>query len=179
MVTQSNDELGERQLLGVGEDAAHVADHAGIEQPVATFAQHRAVDVRQDHHAGLAHLLRKAGSKVAGAARDVERALAGPQARQRQREFLPETMRAPGHQVVHQVVVARNRIEHAAHTALLFVPRNAFVAEISVGVLLGLGHRAASIDGVFNETRNHWLFGRAFATKPNYSSGGLGKGRIA
>src|SRR5436190_13973992 len=84
-------------------------------------------------------------------------------------------MCAAGHQVVHQVVIAGNRIENATHTALLFVPRNAFVAEISVGVLLGLSHRAASIDGVFNEARNHWLFGSALATKPNYSSGGLGK----
>jgi hypothetical protein len=74
--------VGKRKLLGVGEYTVDVADHAGIEQAVATFAQHRAVDVGEDHHAGLAHLFREAGSKVPGAARDVEGTLAGPQASQ-------------------------------------------------------------------------------------------------
>ena len=101
----------------------------------------------------------------------------GVQAGERQRELLPEPVRAAGHQVVHQVVVAGNRIEHAAHAALLFVPGNAFVAEIGVGVLVWIGHRAASIDGSPARLRKRWLFRRAFATKPNYSSGGLVEGR--
>src|SRR5262249_28612346 len=81
----------------------------------------------------------------ARAARDVERALAGTQAGERQREFLPQPVRAARHEIVHEVVVARDGVENAADAALLLVPRDALVPEVGVAGLLGVAHRAASI----------------------------------
>ena len=118
--------------------------------------------------------------QVAGAAGHVERALAGVQARERQRELLPQPVHAARHQVVHQVVVAGDGVEHAADAPLLLAPGHAFVAEIGVGGLVRVSHRAASIDGSPIPKRkgpreSAGFSRRAFATKPNYSSGGLGK----
>src|SRR6202043_917308 len=76
------------------------------------------------------------GREVAGAAGDVERALTGAQIRQRQRETLPDPMCARGHQIVHQVVVLGDRIEHAAHAACLVLMRYALKAEVG-GALVG------------------------------------------
>jgi hypothetical protein len=39
-------------------------------------------------------------------------------------------MRAAGHEVVHEVVVRRDRVENAAHAALFFVPRDTLEAEV-------------------------------------------------
>src|SRR5690349_12895586 len=54
-------------------------------------------------------------------------------------------MRAAGHEVVHEVVVAGDRVEHTAHAALLVAPRDAFVTEIGVLSVFG-AHRPPSID---------------------------------
>ena len=77
MVTQSNCESANGSFSALASTQRDVADEAGVQQAVAAFAEHRGVDVREDDHAGLADLLREAGSQVAGAAGDVERALAG------------------------------------------------------------------------------------------------------
>jgi hypothetical protein len=39
-------------------------------------------------------------------------------------------MRAAGHEVVHEVVIRRDRVEDAAHAALLVAPRDALEAEV-------------------------------------------------
>jgi hypothetical protein len=54
-------------------------------------------------------------------------------------------MRATGHEIVHEVVVARDGIENAAHAPLLFAPRYAFEPEISL--CFSLGHDAREYIG--------------------------------
>ncbi len=78
----------------------------------------------------LAHLAREAGAEVAGAGGDVERAMAGPKPGLGEREALPKPVQAARHQVVHQVVVAGDRVEYAAHARGLFRGRDFLVAEI-------------------------------------------------
>ena len=108
-------------------------------------AEHGGVDVREHDEPALAHLLRHAGREIAGAAGHVQRFLTGPQVRELQRELLPQPVHAAGHEVVHQVVVAGDGVEHAAHAPGFFVPRDALVAEVGARVgprtgALGVGH---------------------------------------
>ena len=82
----------------------------------------------------------QSGGKIAGAAGHIQRPLPGPQAGQRQRESLPQPVRARRHQVVHQVVIAGDGVEHAAHAARLSRARNPLEAEIG-----GLGGRSSHL----------------------------------
>ena len=96
----------------------------------APCAEHGGVDVRENHQSGFADLFGESGSEVAGAAGDVERALAGTQSRERQRELLPEAMRAAGHEIVHQVVAARDLLEDLVDHALLVGEIDGPIAEM-------------------------------------------------
>jgi hypothetical protein len=78
----------------------------------------------------IAHLARKTCRKVAGASGDVEGALAGAQVRKRQRESLPQAMRAARHQIVHPIVIAGHGIEHAAHAPGFLAQRHALEAKV-------------------------------------------------
>ncbi len=121
---------GERQLLGIRLQAAHVVHQALIDQTVAPACQHGGVDVGQQHQAVGPHLAGHSRGQVAGAAGHVQRALPGPQLGQLQRETFPEPMHARGHQVVHQVVASGDGIEDAAHAPGLLCPRHALETKI-------------------------------------------------
>ena len=115
--------VGKRQLLGVADHRGQ--RHAGIKQTVSPGAQHGFVDVGVDHLTGRADLLGKSHCQVAGATRDVEHARAFAHIGDQHRVGLPGAMQAQRHQVVHQVVARRNRVEHAPYALRLlrFVDR--------------------------------------------------------
>mmetsp|Transcript_50958 Transcript_50958/g.119475 ORF Transcript_50958/g.119475 Transcript_50958/m.119475 type:complete len:360 (-) Transcript_50958:1906-2985(-) len=129
----------ERQLLGVGQ--AGRQDQTFIEQAVAPLAQHGLVDVGVHDQAALAHLAGEGARQVAGAASDVERALARLEVGHLHRVGLPGPVQAGRHQVIHQVVFGRDRVEHAAHPAGLLALVDLLEAE------MGLGHREISGSG--------------------------------
>src|SRR2546430_15212648 len=54
-------------------------------------------------------------------------------------------MHARGHQIVHQVVVVRDRVEHPAHAARLVLTRHALKAEVG-GALVGHGGARSESD---------------------------------
>ena len=83
---------------------------------------------------------REPDREIAAAGRDVERLLAGPQTRLRDREALPQPVQPARHRVVHEVVARRDGVEHAAHAGLLLAPRHLLVAE--VGEAVGIGSAA-------------------------------------
>ncbi|MNT15873.1 hypothetical protein D3C72_1509500 [compost metagenome] len=99
--------------------------NAFVDQAVAPHPQHGFVDVGVHHLAALADLLGKGQGQVARTAGDIQRALAFLQVGDHHGVLLPDAVQPTGHQVVHHVVLARNRIEHAAHFArlVLFINR--------------------------------------------------------
>ena len=122
--------VAKRQPLGVGLHTGDIAGEARIEQAVASAGQHRRVDVAQDHEPARADLPRQSRRQIARAACNIEGALPGPQIGKREREALPQPVRAGGHQVVHQVVIVGDRVEHAAHAARFVFARHALEAEV-------------------------------------------------
>ena len=79
--------------------------------------EHRAVDVGEPHLARRPDAARERAREVARAAGDVEHAVARPHAAHRDRERLPQAVQAERHQVVHQVVLRRDRLEDAGDLA--------------------------------------------------------------
>ena len=67
------------------------------------------------HAPAGADLARKGLGQIAGAARDVEHLLAFAHARGQHHVGLPQAMQAAGHEVVHEVIARRDRIENLAH----------------------------------------------------------------
>ena len=133
-LTRSNDAGRERQRLGVAEQRRH--DDAFVEQAIAALAEHRLVDVAVDDEAARADRAGEGARQVAGAAGDVEDAVAGTHARDADRVGLPEAMQAERHQVVHDVVLRRDRVEDAAHPLGLGLLVDGAEAEV------GVAHRA-------------------------------------
>ncbi|MOA32440.1 hypothetical protein D3C78_1536600 [compost metagenome] len=125
--------VGERQLLGVGLDEPDVAGHAAVEQLVAADLEHRGVDVGQHHFAGRADQARELAGQVAGAAGDVEHAVARAHAGQLDGEALPQAVHAAGEHVVHQVVLGGHRVEHLGDFLRLLAFRHALVTEVGGG----------------------------------------------
>ena len=75
------------------------------------------------------------GDKVldlAGGTGDLARAFAGPHVRDGDRVRLPGAVQAERHDVIHQVVLRRHRIEHAAHPRRLGRFVDLVVAEVGV-----------------------------------------------
>ena len=100
-----------------------VAGEARVEQPVAADLEHGRLMSDRTTRPVLPDLTQHPHGEIAGAAGDVERALPGLKAGERQREVLPQPMHAERHQVVHDVVLAGHRAEHRAHPLGLFAPR--------------------------------------------------------
>ncbi len=122
--------VGKRQALRIRLHEGDIADDAGINEPVASVRQHGGVDVAQHDEAARAHLTREPGREISASSGDIERALPGTQVRQCEREALPQPMGARRHEVVHQIVVVGDRVEHATHAARLLGERHALEAEV-------------------------------------------------
>jgi hypothetical protein len=104
-------------------------------RPLGADPQHRLVDVEHGDVGLGAARLESAEGDVAGTARDIEM-LVGPGARRAQHRDqvrLPDPVQPTRHQVVHQVVAARDRAEHVVHLGLLLGKPHALVAEIGGG----------------------------------------------
>ena len=80
--------------------------------------------------------LHDAEGDVAGAARDIEqgeRPVALRRVERGDQRILPGAVQPAGHQVVHQVVAARDLVENVVDQPLLFGERHLLVAEMGVG----------------------------------------------
>ena len=147
--------VGERQFLGV---ALHGGDgQAVIQRPVTAHGQHGRVDVgHPDLDAGL---LGHGTGQVATAGGQIQHLHAGAQGRLTHGEVLPEPMQTARHQVIHQVVAAGHRIEHATHPASLLGGIDLLVAKM--GFLVGVGH----------ESLREWCFCLRVRSVPSPGSG--------
>ena len=108
-----------------------------IEQLVAAYGHHRAVDVGENHTrcAAIARRRHMAGRQpgdVSSAASKIQHPFAGPQPGHFHRRALQQPVAAQRHQVVHQVVALGNGVEHAANTPRLFRRRHPLAAEIDL-----------------------------------------------
>ena len=134
-----------RQRFGVQAHVAQVADEAAVGKAVAADAEHFRVDVAEHDLAFMADAIREQGGDVASAAGKVEHAGAALDATGRDEMPLPQTVDAERHQVVHQVVFAGNRREHAADQLLLLVPVDVAIAEVDLLLCISHGFTSASI----------------------------------
>lgn len=131
MVTQSKWLSGNGSFFGVGLDELDVARHAEVQQAVATDLEHGSVDVSQNHLPGRTDQVGKFASQITRAASDVEHAVAGAHAGQLNGETLPQAVHATGQQVVHEVVLGRDRMENLSDFFCLLAFRYIFVTEVS------------------------------------------------
>ncbi|MND60712.1 hypothetical protein D3C80_519480 [compost metagenome] len=123
----------ERQFFRIGLDEFDVAGHTEVQQAVTTDLEHGFVDVGQHDLAGRAYQVREFSGQVASAAGDVEHAVTGTNARQFDRETLPQTVHAARQKVVHQVVLGGYRMENLSDFFRFLAFRNVFEAEVSGG----------------------------------------------
>ena len=128
--------VGERQFLGV---ALHGGDgQAVIQRPVTPHGQHGGVDVgHPDLDAGL---FGHGTGQVSTAGGQIQHLHARAQGRLTHGEVLPEPVQTARHQVIHQVIAAGHRIEHATHPASLLGGIDLLVAKM--GFLVGVGHES-------------------------------------
>lgn len=78
------------------------------------------VDARLTVRVRFARIVEDAQRDVARPARDVDAAYGPSRARTEERHegILPEAVHAEGHRIVHDVVLGRDRVEHAPHEGL-------------------------------------------------------------
>ena len=132
--------IGKGQAFGVALCARR--DDALIEQMVAPDLEHGGIDVGVQHEAVAADAPAHQANQVAGAAGEVEHALAGAQVQLSDGKALPEPMQPARHRVVHHVVALGDGIEDRAHAVLLLVLGHGLVAEVrgaGTQCLLGAG----------------------------------------
>ena len=125
-----------------------------VQHAVAAGRQHFAVDVGQHHLAAAVrraeNLSRREQRHIARARRQIEHALARPQARHFHGDALHQPMAAERHDVVHGVVAMRDGVEHAAYATGLLRRRNPLGAEVDRrhrrrGILRGINvHRCVA-----------------------------------
>ena len=130
--------VGERQRLGVALGVVDVADDARVDQTLAPGAEHRRVDVGEQHLPAAADAARELPGQIPRAARDVEDALPRAHARLLDREPLPDPVDAERHQVVHDVVARRDRVEHLADQRGLLAGADGAIAEVRGGPVGGV-----------------------------------------
>ena len=128
--------------FGVAADPFDAGDDAVIDRPGATDIEHLLVDVADDRVAaalGVEAAHRPAGD-VAGAAGNIEQDLSGTRRKPGDELVLPPAMDKPAHQVIHQVVAARDAVEHRAHQRRLLVLPHP--AKTEIGPAAGIGPKA-------------------------------------
>ncbi len=123
--------IRERQGLGI---AAHPFDvrFASLAGAHHAFGQHVGIDVADgDLSLAAAHAreLRDAESDVAGAAGHIQHLPAGPRVQPFDHGVLPQPVDARAHQIVHEVVFARDRGKDLAHQGFLLGFRHLAEAE--------------------------------------------------
>src|SRR5690606_5223339 len=118
----------ERQRLRVALDGR--LDVARVEHAVTADRQHRGIDVGEPDLASRTDAAGKGLGEIGGAAGHVEHLHARAHAGLADGEGLPGAVQADRHQVVHQVVALRDRMEDAGHLARLLLGGYPPVAEI-------------------------------------------------
>src|SRR5579875_3329791 len=136
--------IGERQPLGVGDEPYDAREYAAVERAGAPNRQHSLADIADD---GAAAAFRRQSRQcpqrdIAGAAGDVDEALARPRPQGGHHLSLPQAMDAAAHQIVHQIVAERHAVEQRAHPRRLFRLGNAAEAEIGLRACVVAVHRA-------------------------------------
>ena len=120
--------VGEGKLLGILDLPAKAVD-ALLPGSFHPDCEHVGIDVADRN---LGALGSHAESDVAGAARHVENVLARPRLHLGGEAVLPQAVHSTRHQVVHQVIAARNRSEDPSNPAGFLVRSDQFVAEIDL-----------------------------------------------
>ena len=126
--------IGKRQRLGIALHGGH--GDAPVEQLVASGGEHGAVDVGEHHHSAGTDAIGEEARQIARAAGEIQHAHAVAHGGGAHREALPPAMQAGRHEIVHEVVLAGDRIEHAAHAPPLLLVGDLLVAEVG-----RFGHR--------------------------------------
>ena len=134
-----------------------------VEQAFAAARQHAGVDVGQRDPALVTDPARETGGQIAGAAGQIQHPVTRAHGGQLQRKMLPGAVDAERHQVVHQIIAIRHRVEYGTHAALFIRPRDAFIAKIDSI----LAHRLVIVVLRIHSVRavTHTLYNRESAVK--------------
>src|SRR5690606_12601384 len=122
--------VGKGQTFGVA--LRHRHDVAAVEHAIAPDRQHGIVDVGEPHLAAHAGALGECGGEIARAAGHVQHPAAFAHAALRNGEGLPQAVQAAGHQVVHEVVLGRDRMEDFGDFARLLFLLDLLKTEVGV-----------------------------------------------
>ena len=122
--------IGERQVFGIDLCNRQVAGNTRVDQSSATLLKHCMIDIGENHLARFANLLRKLAGQITRTAREIEDSMARFYAGLVDREALPYAVQTAGHQVVHDVVARRDRVENVFYKPRFFGYRYGLVAEV-------------------------------------------------
>ncbi len=155
--------IRERQGLGVDLRVLQATYKTAIRQAITTNAQHFTIDVAQYHRTAVANAILQQGGDVTRATRQIKHTITAFHTTGADEIALPEPMDAKAHEVIHQVVIARDRAENLTDQLLLLGDRNITKAEMC-GVFGVLG--SAVFGGVhghdyptFRTPRTHTILG--------------------
>ena len=118
--------VGHREPLGIGAHPFDPRQNSLVESSGASDREHRLVDVANDGAAVRSPRSSKARqgaqSDIAGAAGDIEQALARTRLQPSHHLALPPAVDAGAHQIVHQIVALGDAVEDGADQRRLLVP---------------------------------------------------------
>ncbi len=120
--------IGERQLFSIAHQRGQ--RNPGVNQAVSPGTQHGFVDIGMHHLPAFADLFGKSHRQVARTARNIKHLVAFADVSNLHRKRLPGAVHPHGHQVIHQVVLGRYRVKHAAHVLCFFGLINRFVTKM-------------------------------------------------
>ena len=141
MVTKSAQATLERQRLGIADTPGQPVGELAEVAPLPPGVQHCLIDVRDSGAAATG--AQEAQADVTGPAGKIDKMLVGLRRHPVDKGGLPEPVHTAAHQVVHDVVTGRHRIEHVADKPGLLAPPDGAKAEIDAVFHGGLGCRAA------------------------------------
>src|SRR5690606_6468484 len=108
------------QLFRIRLHVMNVTDDATVAQLVTAHIEHGVVDVCQYHVAFVTHDAREFCGQVTRTTAQIQNTLPRTRAGTINRETLPQTMNPARHQIVHDVVFRRNRVEYFRYLGYFF-----------------------------------------------------------
>ena len=107
-----------------------VAGNTRVDQSSATLLKHCTIDIGKNNLARFANLFGKLAGQVTRTACEIEDSTARFYAGLVDREALPYSVQTAGHQVVHDVVARRDRVENVFYKPRFLGYRYGLVAKV-------------------------------------------------
>jgi hypothetical protein len=117
-------------LFGVGLRYRKITGDTGVDEATPTLAKHTGIDIGKYHMAAVSYLAGEDPRQITRAASEIQDDVTVTYACLFDRKVLPQPVKAAGHQVIHDVISAGDRIENALDPVCLVGQRYGFVSEM-------------------------------------------------